>query len=81
MSTTLARFPARLWPPGISLPATNPGKIMAARIFIPAENAAKNENPGSYNPTRIPPRFWGVFTMATLKLHDFPGLKNEILTF
>ena len=75
----LVRFPARLWPTGISLPAENignipgksmvtrnftsrrdPGEIMAAGIFITAENPigtpSGNENPGSHNRARIPAR-------------------------
>ena len=56
----LARFPARLWPPGISLPAEILGKILAAGNF-PSRRDFRQDSRRDFGhrefhfPPRIPP--------------------------
>ena len=54
----LARFPARLWPPGISLPAEILGKILAAGNFASRQDSRRDFGRREFSfPPRIPPRF------------------------
>ena len=58
----LARFPARLWSPGISLPAEILGKILAAGNFASRRDSRQDSQRDFGRrefsfPPRIPPRF------------------------